>query len=334
MTDTLDRLLACRPIELPIELLTHDYLRNGGAFSESRFCSTTNHSVSKELADCVEHTSTACANSADNIRRKMATADGCARIIDWFRRRRLGNTTTGWKFDVDERRRFFDEMPDLVGDRLATANLSEFVAHRRCIERLNAHVRPCWESSRAVCANATAVTAKVIRLALADIEPIIQRLPDVRIIHYVRDPRGIAVSRSLVNWTFSTVDVSAVAETRLLCREMLEDLRAKRRFERCYPGAVITVRYEDFSDDPIRTTERVFEAVGQRVPATFRSWLDRVINVKNVRNPPFANGIRRGNASATAAAWQSRVSYSDVIGMNRNCREVLDLLGYELFPNR
>ena len=262
MTDTLERLLACRPTELPIQLLTHLYMGRTVAFNGSLQCSATNRSVSDELSACVERTSKVCGSAVDELRRLMTTADKCSRIIDWFRRRRL-NATTRWIFD-DERRRFFEKMPDLIGDRLATKpTLPMFEAHRRCIARLDATVRPCWESTRAVCASASTITAKVVRVALADLEPTIQRVPDVRLIHYVRDPRAIAVSRKVVRVTFSTDDDRLSTESRLLCRTMLEDLRAKRLLERRYPGAILTVRYEDFTRDIVGTTERVFSTIGR-----------------------------------------------------------------------
>ena len=174
----------------------------------------------------------------------------------------------------------------------------------------------------------------MIRAAIVDLEPTIQRIPDVRLIHYVRDPRAVAVSQALVTaLTFSVVDRRPTTEAQLLCQVMLDDLKAKRRLERRYPGAVLTVRYEDFVRDPKSVTRRVFDFVGQPVPAAFRRWTTTVMNVRYAKLAEDAFGTHRINSTATAEGWLSRASYRDLLDMNRNCRQVLNLLGYELLLN-
>lgn len=188
--------------------------------------------------------------------------------------------------------------------------LSRFDAQRRCLDRLRSTVGRCLESSLSVCSStASTVAAKIIRPRLLDLEPTIQRVADIRVVHYVRDLRAVAASTVNVDGdslTFSRVHRrNVVAESKLLCRRMLDDLRAKRRFNRIYPSAIITVRYEDFIADPTGTADRVFRHAGRPLPAEFDKWVESVMRaLKNTS----AYGIYRVNATLTAVGWRSRVT--------------------------
>ena len=328
ITSLLENILNCQiNVELfPIELLAHTFFQKSDGLRSAANCAAGFLST-RELANCVNHLGPIC-GTLDDMRRSAAAADGCALIIDWFWWRRVESMDM---FHGDAKRMLSKAMPHLNRIQLE-AVLSRFMAHRRCIARLKSTCGWCWESARKSCANTSTVAVKVIRVALANLEPTIQRVPDVRLIHYVRDPRAIAVSRAVNTVsTFSGVDKSAVAESKLICEVMLEDLLAKQSLERRYPEAIITVRYEDFAADAVSTAEWVFDHVGRPVPAGFCHWLSTVMNSNfKTTSSLFADpySIYRSNSSATSVAWKSRVSPADLISMNFNCRQVLQLLGY------
>jgi len=98
------------------------------------------------------------------------------------------------------------------------------------------------------------VAVEVIRAAMSDIEALVQRTPDLHLIYYVRDPRAIVYSRAVTTRnTFQQASTdsfaersnprsSMIAEARILCMRMENDLKAKEYLERKYPGLIIDVR--------------------------------------------------------------------------------------------
>ena len=83
------------------------------------------------------------------------------------------------------------------------------------------------------------VVAKVVRTSLAALERTLQRVPDLNVIFYARDPRAMALSRHVADLAFySKCDPrhSVVDEARLLCVQMRDVLASLKRLERKYPG--------------------------------------------------------------------------------------------------
>jgi len=118
-----------------------------------------------------------------------------------------------------------------------------------------------------------------------------------------------------------------VLEARALCAQMREDLRARRHLDRKYPGALLTIRYEDFISDTHNVTRKVFEYVGRPVPARFSWWVKDALYGR-VDNGMF--GRKRSNATVVMDKWKSMVSHEAAIDMTGYCRDVLDELGYNL----
>ena len=91
------------------------------------------------------------------------------------------------------------ELPQIIGDRHLESNLMPFDAHLKWLDYVaRDSKRWCWDEASMSCSRlSSTVAVKVISARLADLEPTIQRTPDIRLIHYVRDPRAITVSRSV-----------------------------------------------------------------------------------------------------------------------------------------
>lgn len=320
------------------------------------------------MIDCKRRTRVAehCAGSTDPNRRRVDVAKRrrCAETIAWLRAERPSalNGTVEARLradipDVD----ILDAPPSsptvdyrnrtstTVTTPATTAKLpsESFFDHFRCIDDLEAAVgQSCVEPAASMCSSARLIAVEAVRVAMAELEAVIARLPDIHIIHYVRDPRAIAVSRAVnTRMTFAApvvepphivpslpmADDSVVAESQVLCARMLADLQARRRLEARYPGAITVVRYEDLVANPNRTVEAVFKRVaapGDDVPIdAVNRWL-RSAMYSAVETDAF--GVHRTDARATASRWASQVSFKQAKEINRNCRRVLLQLGYEL----
>jgi hypothetical protein len=57
----------------------------------------------------------------------------------------------------------------------------------------------CLPPLTQVCRRSRIITAKVIRLSMELVEPLLEQLPNLVLVHLVRDPRGIIMSRLRVS---------------------------------------------------------------------------------------------------------------------------------------
>jgi Sulfotransferase domain len=109
---------------------------------------------------------------------------------------------------------------------------------------------------------------------------------------------------------------------------MSADLRARRRLEVQYPGAISAIRYEDLIRNPRRKVSELFRRIGVAEPnEKYYQWLRGVMfGLKD--GAPFS--VSRVNATATAEKWKHRLSYQQAVEIDRYCHSVLVELGYNL----
>ena len=161
---------------------------------------------------------------------------------------------------------------------------------------------------------------KVHRLSMQSVEHIIQSTPDVHIIYYIRDPRGIWLSREKRN---SPVPIKA------LCEQMHEDHLLFEELYKKYPDVLMKIKYEDLASYPIRTANAMFSHIGERMPRSVRRYVSSITNSEdnNNKNP---HGVEKSNSTATAMAWRKKITSSQAILALQHCSSTIKLLGYDL----
>jgi len=102
---------------------------------------------------------------------------------------------------------------------------------------------------------------------------------------------------------------------------MRDDLAAKSVLEVKYPGALFTVRYEDFVSNISRTIDRVFDHIGIKTPEGMYERIQK-----------WSTRKKNGNLEAAKVldSWKTLLGYEDGQLMNEYCKDVLDKLGYHL----
>lgn len=329
MTSYLEALFNCRYDSLPIETFAHDYLKRTTAFSKEGQC-TFRKRGKKVMIDCVSHLRRICGN-IDSVRRNVLVAirNRCPDIIRALKRLLPDRVEDNSALKLDMHA-ISENVSRLIGgvsseDR---ARMKEFVHHHVCKAVAKFSLKEeCLGSIQPGCGDQVEIVAvKVIRSRLADLELLIQRNPDLHVLYYTRDPRSISASRRPIGLVYSPHDGRSSTEAGILCRRMLEDIEAKKVFERRYPGLIRTLRYEDFVRDLRTTADDVFKSIGRGPSPGLLRWLDDV-----AAGSPFDGpyGIKRPNATESLEKWRSSVPSNESLEMTKDCETVLAELGYE-----
>jgi len=228
-----------------------------------------------------------------------------------------------------------------------------FSLHRRCLRELEmtAQRHNCIAMSRDLCraelkpnistgtsngSQRTLITVKVIRSGLRLIEETLQNNPDLAVIHLVRDPRAMAASRHGTEETWQdakeTTNIFQPSVTQLagmMCSRILEDLRVKERLEVIYPGAVMTIRYEDFVTDPYSTAKKMFEHVGYNISSKkVDRWIKKYVRNSSLGKDGGRFDIIRKNPLSHTTRWRMKFNEEQLTVMNEHCRLVLEELKY------
>ena len=275
MTDHLDSILRCRPPAMSVDALSHAFVQRSTALYPVYKC--LNASLfNKQKSNCNSLLRGLCGCKKSPQKHgprawwpSVSDAfDGRCPELNEFLRRLTGDDRLNRPFDgdiIDSVNRSFDGA--LTTQQAAT--VQALFEKKRCRMDNERWGKSCLVTATDRCHQTSMVVAKVVRTSIAALERTLQRVPDVNVVYYARDPRAMALSRHVADLAFyAKYDArhSTVGEARLLCVQMWDDLVSVKHLERKYPGAFIRIRYEDFITDPLATAARLFAHIGRTVP--------------------------------------------------------------------
>jgi len=207
-------------------------------------------------------------------------------------------------------------------------NLLQFVKHGRCIEIMRSDNFKCLHLAKKKCQTDNLLVVQVNRMKMEDLEPVIKTNPDMRVIHYTRDPRAIAFSRSRTGiLIFDKINRSSVREAEFVCHKMREDLKQRLILEKKYPHVFTHLTYESFATDPERFARRIYGMLNKTYPEEWKPFVAKHMYGKS-EGSMF--GITVKNATRTAFRWRSKIPKYQLDMINGFCGDVITGLGYQL----
>ncbi|CAN8021909.1 unnamed protein product [Ixodes persulcatus] len=180
------------------------------------------------------------------------------------------------------------------------------------------------------CQMCTRQVMKVIRLSLRQVRKWINANTDiggtVKVVHLVRDPRGIWSSRlrrSACQYSSGCRRIEA------LCKRMREDLDEFEDLKEAFPDQFVQVRYEDVALEPTKRVRLLFD----QLRLTFTEQVSQFIRTHTrhdlTRKPRAAFSTKRNSAKA-AFRWTRRLNYSQAASVQNACPDVFRRLGYRV----
>lgn len=198
-----------------------------------------------------------------------------------------------------------------------------FTKHEKCMRRVAKLPlsRTCLPKLVNTCRKSTVMAAKVIRMRMQSLQKVLERDPYIKVLHLIRDPRGVVLSRAKANRTEKML--SGGSE---LCEKITQDILEREGLEKTYKNTFKVVRYEDLATRPLDTASDVYEFLGLSLPQSVKDWLTR--STANSKAKEHSMSTRRKNSTLTAQRWKSEPSVPRE-QLAKKCRFVLEKLNYE-----
>jgi 3'-phosphoadenosine 5'-phosphosulfate sulfotransferase len=207
-------------------------------------------------------------------------------------------------------------------DRMLTA---EFSRYRDRIDReIRYNVNnKCAAILKSACASSSIRAVKLVRATMETMEPLLSRFPDSFVIHLVRDPRAVALSRrnyhSSTRSAFSEAAFSRsdrlVREASIYCRQVVADVRWRRRLEEKFPGRLYSLTYEQLIDNPATRASDIYRFIGETPEPTV---LDKFLG--------SSRGDARMSAWGRSMKWQrGAITEAEYQQIGRSCDEMMQL---------
>ncbi|KAL1472173.1 hypothetical protein MTO96_039484, partial [Rhipicephalus appendiculatus] len=179
-----------------------------------------------------------------------------------------------------------------------------------------------------VCSRASAQVMKVTRLHMSLVQDWLRSNPDlvesVKILHLVRDPRGIVASRRRVDWCNES---KSCMHQDTVCSELRADLDSYDELKKALPNNTYRLRYEDLSLNPNSEAVRLFDVLG----LNYTEYVTRFLktHTKAPKDYALTPHSTRRDSSIVPFQWKTKLSYEDVVNIQRSCSDVLLRLGYK-----
>ena len=306
-------------------------------FSETKNISTCLNDRNITVNECKFHLPDHCAGENQHRRDIVGSMEHrCASVIHVFRtiaHRNLTELTNKqiYKLIPGEWRNYLRKTDVPKNGRL----FRKFVEHEICMREVERNLLECKTEhfNNEWCTSKQVQFAKVLRANMETMESLLQAMPDLHIVHYLRDPRAISTSVANVypiSWN-SSHRTDVVPESIVLCDKMAKDIVVRKKLEKKYPGAFITASYEELVKEPTNFANKIYQFLGLEVP---KQWFDHTLNAMFHSGANETNfGHVRQNASVTVKKWYKTISYYNMVSTTAVCKILLEELGYTAFPS-
>ena len=191
---------------------------------------------------------------------------------------------------------------------------ANFVQYNKCLGIVGEAVnKKCVPALKSVCQKSAIRFIKVVRMGMEMAIHMLKYIPDLKIVHNIRDPRGITLSRSVIDRGDMIADSSGrdiVKEARIICSTMARHIRLRQALEKLRPGTSLQITYEDLATQPLEKAEVMYKFIGHNVPKEVTKWLK--VNA--------LGKSKSRNSSLIARAWEDKITLSKAKQIDGYCR--------------
>ena len=219
VSETLHNIFTCNVNRLPTEFFVHKFWAMFGSLqrSASPFMGCMGQSGASKV-NCINILRNHCPN---RFGANWTQIDDCGRSLSSMSR---NNQMAG------DRSRSPRETSRLQKQKLER----DYAFHRysQCTSKQAALVSPCTHHLQTACQSSDVRVVKTVRAAMSEMDMLFRTSPNFRLVHLIRDPRGVVNSRGKFPACRGIgKPYNAVAEARIYCRNALRDIEERRILE-------------------------------------------------------------------------------------------------------
>ena len=202
----------------------------------------------------------------------------------------------------------------------------KFRFHEACTDTLRQEFKPkCQHLLEDSCQNRSIRVMKTVRATMESMEPLLQALPNFRVIHLVRDPRAVALSRSrfkgYVRGIYSGYNETNTLrkEAKLFCSTVVRDIKTRLRLEKKYPGKIFALNFDKLITNTTLYLENVYRFLDGAPHENTVAWLW----TKGSTNPS------KKTPDYIANQWQESITFRENKEIIESCKEFYDLVKFD-----
>ncbi|KAL4220298.1 chondroitin 6-sulfotransferase [Mactra antiquata] len=180
-------------------------------------------------------------------------------------------------------------------------------------------IHKCLQNAKLACERAPLIVLKFIRLSMQFVAQLLPYFPSMKIVHLVRDPRGIYNSRKRVWHSYVPENCQP------LCAQTWEDLKTSEKLDKTYPGRIKMLYYEDMAQTPLVKSKALSNFVGIHFTQEMKQF---VISQTSAKKDNCNFCTARADSTATSTQWRKTVRFEESKIVYDMCEKSNKYLGY------
>ena len=168
---------------------------------------------------------------------------------------------------------------------------------------------------------------KTIRMSMGQTEYLLERIRNLKIVHLVRDPRGIITSRTRGDF-LREENKEQLLSAREICKTFMADIYAADILKKKFPGRIKRFRYEDIAVNTSQSVQELYDFIGLDVPSIMPQW------IRNHTSSGEYNGyygLVRKDSSQVAYKWKTSLSRKTIAETDSICNTFYTIAGYNQY---
>lgn len=176
----------------------------------------------------------------------------------------------------------------------------------------------CVPHLQAACDRSPVRAVKLVRATMDSMVRLLEALPNLRVLHLVRDPRAVALSRTRFHssgrglYSDANKNQTTLREASLYCQTAARDLKISSTIAGRFPGKTMTLVYDGVVRRFAEYASAVYEFLDLGVPADISEELSTTVN-----------------DTTSADHWQSVLTYKTSKDIRRSCAKFFNAVPYD-----
>ena len=214
---------------------------------------------------------------------------------------------------------------NILGKGSHTSSMS--VCLKRAHGKTTENMFPCTQPLHKTCLSSRVRIIKTIRTKMPVARKLLEELPNLKIVHLVRDPRAVLQSQSHLG-KCNTGHGGIEGCTNRLCIDLENNLVEEELIMRDYPNRILPVLYEEIAKHPIETSQKLYEFAGYEFTDTIKEY---VFNTTLAgEGNTYSYSTKRSNSSEHVDNWKNTMNQEFRNYVQTRCNYIIKHYKYDL----
>lgn len=187
--------------------------------------------------------------------------------------------------------------------------------------------KTCIDELEKLCHKKPIKSVKEIKITMDIVNWLMGVIPNLKIIHLLRDPRGMLASQKTGRFIINNVSMVA----RAACSRLKNDVLITHKMSKIYPGRIKQILYEAIAENPVPSTKQLYDFLDLTVNQNIINYVLNITKSGNENNGYY--NVVRGDSAKTAYRWRSSLRWRQVQQIDAECRDFYELTGFKPFEN-